>query len=541
MSCLPETTWLLYVDGELAPPERRTAESHLVRCESCRALVLALREEADLLEGILVGAPEPAAAPVGSRAEGFTLGAPAALAAVLAAGAVLSALLEDTVPSGFGWLNPLRLAGAYEMLFDVFFLARDEAPGLLTLVAGLAATASIAALAFFAAGVLARRVGGAATLAVALTALAWVAAPPAEAFELRHEERIVIEAGEVVRGTLVVSAESVRIDGTLEGDLMVAAERLTIHGTVDGNVFAWARDVDVTGRVVGGLHAGGERVRVDGRVDGAVYSFGEVFELAREASVGRDVGHGGREALIEGRVGRDVVFYGEELQLVGRVDRDVSVLGAERVRVLGTADIAGDLTAIVGSDDDLEIADGARVAGTVEAKRGERHLRGMLGHWTQPMFYVWLVVRIVAALLLGILVYSVFPGLFAADLPDAGSFVRALGIGFAVLVATPLALVVVALTLVGIPVAVLGLFLYVVACFLGVVCAAALLGRTVFGDPEVPTLAAFARLLGFGLVLAALAASLPWVGGAVKIVLLLVGLGLVVERARAVFYSLRPA
>jgi len=540
VSCFPETTWLLYVDGELQDAERRTAESHLIQCEACRGLVLALREEADLLEGVLVGAPEAEVITV-SRPQGVAFGLPVALAMVLAAGGVLTALLEDIVPSGFGWLNPLRLAGAYEMLFDAFFLARDEAPGLLTLAGGIAATASIAALAFFAVGLLTRRVGGAAMIGAAFVSLSIAVAPSARAFDLRHEDRVVIAEGEVVKGTLVVSAESVRIDGALEGDLLVAAERLTIHGSVDGNVFVWARDVDVTGRIHGGLHAGGERVRVAGRVDGAVYSFGEVFGLERDASVGRDVGHGGREARIEGHVGRDVVFYGEELQLVGRVDRDVTVLGAERVRLLGTADIGGDLTAVVGSDDDLEMATGARVAGSVETKRGDTHMQSWSGRWTEPMFYVWLVVRVTGALFLGVLVYSVFPGFFAAHVPDAASFIRSLGIGFAALVATPLALLVVALTLVGIPVAVVGFFLYVVACYLGIVCAAALLGRSVVGEPETPTLATFARMLGLGLVLASFAASLPWIGGAVKIVLLLVGLGLVVERARVLFYSFRPA
>jgi cytoskeletal protein CcmA (bactofilin family) len=536
LSCVPESSWLLYVDDELEPLERRSVEFHLVQCEACRSLVVGLREEADLLEGVLVGAPEVPAALSASRHQGFAMGLPAALVIVVAAGTVLSALLENALPSGFGWLNPLRLAGAYEMLFDVFFLARDQAPGLVTLAAGVAATASVAALAFFAVGLLARRVGGAAMIAVAGAALC-VAGGPAEAFDIRHEERLVIEEGEVVRGTLVISADSVRIDGTLEGDLVVAAERLTIHGTVDGNVFAWARDVDVTGRVVGGLHAGGERVRIDGHVGGAVYTFGEVLELERGATVERDVGHGGREARLEGDVGRDVLFYGEELQLVGSVARDVTVLGAERVRLLATAEIGGDLTAVVGKDEDLEIADGARVAGIVEAKRGEHHLRDGLNRWVRPMFYVWLCVRIVAAFLLGVLVYAVFPGLFAGHLPDASSFGRSLLLGFAALVATPLALAVVALTLVGIPIAILGLFLYVLACYLGVVCAAALLGQSILGDPADPSVAAFARALALGLLIAGVAASLPWIGGAVRVVLLLVGLGLVVDRARALVYS----
>lgn len=536
MSCVPEATWVLYVDGELEGGARRTAEAHLVACEHCRASVVALREEGELLTRSLAAEGAPSVL-VGEVEAGLALGLPLTLAAVVAAGAVGTALVERALPTGFAWLNPVRLAGAYEMLFDVFFLARDRAPGLLELTAAIAATAVVAALLAAVAGALARRLGGAALL-VALAAVL-LAPGSARGVELRSEEKITLEAGERLVDTLVASAESLRIDGVLEGDLVVAAERLTITGTVEGDVFCWARDVDVSGTVTGSIRCGAERFRLDGVVEGSVHNFGESFEVGENGRVGRDALHGGRRAELDGSVGRDLVFFGDELEVAGDVGRHVQVFGAEEVRLLAPAVVGGDLRLTLEDDDALHVAPEATVRGEVVAvpplELDHHHGFGA------PAFYVWIVVRFAAAFLFGMVVYALFPQLFGGRIPDAGRFLRTLGVGFAVLVATPLALLVAALTLVGLPLAVLGLFAYVGAAYLGLIAAAALIGRSLLGFGERGELGAFARALAVGLLLATLAVHLPWVGAAVRIVLLLVGLGLVFDQARAALYVSRSA
>jgi len=66
VSCFPERTYAIYADDELAPEERRSLESHLVACRRCRELVMALREEAELLGDVLHERPQTLAAPAPS-------------------------------------------------------------------------------------------------------------------------------------------------------------------------------------------------------------------------------------------------------------------------------------------------------------------------------------------------------------------------------------------------------------------------------------------------------------------------------------------
>ena len=53
MSCFSEWKLTVYLDGELSADELRPLETHLVSCQSCRALVVSLREEAELLSDVL--------------------------------------------------------------------------------------------------------------------------------------------------------------------------------------------------------------------------------------------------------------------------------------------------------------------------------------------------------------------------------------------------------------------------------------------------------------------------------------------------------
>ena len=49
MSCFPEATYSVYVDDELPADQVHPLELHLMQCRDCRGVVLALREEGDLL------------------------------------------------------------------------------------------------------------------------------------------------------------------------------------------------------------------------------------------------------------------------------------------------------------------------------------------------------------------------------------------------------------------------------------------------------------------------------------------------------------
>jgi hypothetical protein len=103
-----------------------------------------------------------------------------------------------------------------------------------------------------------------------------------------------------------------------------------------------------------------------------------------------------------------------------------------------------------------------------------------------------------------------------------GSWGRSLGLGAAILIVTPVAILIFCVTLVGLPLGVLVLFLYIIALYLSKILVAAFLGRALLAAPEHRD-----RLLGLflGLLILSVATALPYVGGLVGVAILLLGLG----------------
>ena len=109
--------------------------------------------------------------------------------------------------------------------------------------------------------------------------------------------------------------------------------------------------------------------------------------------------------------------------------------------------------------------------------------------------------------------------------------VRAVGIGLATLVAAPLALVVAAATVVGIPVALIGAAALLAALYVALVAVAALVGGALVRPG--PGHAGFGAALAAGLAILVVLTHLPFLGDAVRVVAVLTGLGLLVERLRS--------
>lgn len=529
MSCFPESTYAVYIDGELAVDEQRLVDAHLVSCRSCRVLVSALRDEAALLGDVLhERAPQwqtAAARPV--QEPGLATGLPLAIAAATIAISVLGVLAELHWPGGLSLLNPLRLKGVIEMGFDVVFMLRDRVPGLPELVLALGAVAAVSALLSFGVGVMVSRQGRASLM---LLAALWLAAPPhARAFELRDDDELEIGADERVDDTLIATADRVDVDGVIDGDLIVAAERVSVRGTVNGSVYAFTRDLEISGHVRGNVVAGTERTRLAGPVGGSVYTATEHLTIADDGRVEADLLAWSDEATFDGGIGRDVGFVGKRLELRGPVGRDVDVYWAEALALRDGAHVRGDVDARLESDA-IETSSGAVVDGETALRHAEGVRDHMLARYTEPGFYAFVVVRFAAAFLFGMLLFAVVPRLFDPAPPDARSFLRASGIGFLFVVAGPLAIACCALTVVGIPIAVMAGFTYLVALYAAKICVGALVGARLLGPPQGLVPFGLALLAGLGAL--TVATNVPFVGLPVAVVAVLFGIGRLTDRAR---------
>jgi cytoskeletal protein CcmA (bactofilin family) len=424
------------------------------------------------------------------------------------------------------------------MAFNFLFVVRDDVPGLLEFLIALAGLASVSLLLLFAVSLLSRRFAGTAAFAVLLLALLAVPRSGA-ALDLHfHEDEVSVPAGETRDETMIVNADTVRVDGVVNGDLIVLlAERLILRGEVKGNVFASARTIEVSGKVEGNLHAIGEKVRLDGEVGGNMYSASELLTLAEDATVKRDATHAAGGATIEGRVERDLFMVGHWLDVRGNVARNVGAR-ADRVSLLDGARIGGDVDVTFWDKSEVEVAPGAEIGGEVRSSVHEGWRETWYSRYADGGFYVWLVIRLGAAFALGLLLHFLVPRLFNVQLTSGGDFARSLGVGFLVLVATPIALLLIGITLLGIPIAVIGLAAFLSALYISGIVIAALVGSQIT-KPHSDTLGPFTAALLTGLAIVIVASELPLLGAPVRFVVVLTGLGLLAQRAYSVWQDAR--
>jgi len=327
-------------------------------------------------------------------------------------------------------------------------------------------------------------------VALAIAALlSPVATVPATAQSVQGPSgSVVVDEGETVDGVETVSATIV-VRGTVDGDLSGAAGSIRIAetGRVNGNVQAAAGTVVIDGEVGGNVEvgAGSFDLTETGRVDGSL-----------------DVGAGA--ITVDGAVGGDV-----------RASADSVVLGPN-------AAVGGEFRY---DADEFSRSSDATVAGGVvedESLSGDGGIGVGEGDQLLPS-WVGSAYGVAVNLALGAVLLLAFPR-FSRGVEDrvGGGPLVSGGVGLLALIVTPIALALVAITLVGLPLALVGLAAYVVALWVGSVY-----GRYALGAWALDRLGRPNRwgALLLGVVGVALIGLVPWIGGLVDLLVLLLGLG----------------
>ncbi|WP_418284286.1 bactofilin family protein [Halorubrum sp. DTA46] len=299
-------------------------------------------------------------------------------------------------------------------------------------------------------------------------------------------EVLVVDEGETVDG----------VDGV--------AGTIIVRGTVDGDLSGAAGSIRVTesGRVGGNVQAAAGTILIDGTVDGNVEAGAGSFELTEAGRIGGSLDVGAGSITVDGTVGGDV-----------RAAADSVVLGPN-------ANVGGEFR--YDAETFTESPDATVAGGVVE----DTSLRGGTGialgsdlvpSWFGPAYGV------AVNLVLGAVLLLAFPR-FSRDVADrvGGDSLLSGGVGLAVLIGTPILLVLVAITLVGIPLALVGIAAYIVALWVGSVYGRYALGSLILDRIGRPN--RWAALL-VGVLGVAAIGLVPWLGGLVDVLVLLLGLG----------------
>jgi cytoskeletal protein CcmA (bactofilin family) len=349
-------------------------------------------------------------------------------------------------------------------------------------------------------------------------------AAPAKAIERRGGTVITVPAGQTIDDSLVAAGQFINIDGTVNGNVYLSSQHTIIRGDIKGDVFSFSQSLDINGTVEGNVYAYSDAITVRGHITRGLHVFGGTLDLQKGGQVSDDaMGFCGTFRL-DGTVGRDVNAMVGTAELTGEVGRNVN-LRTDNLAVLAPAHINGDLKAGLKDISHARVEPGAIITGKTDVylrKQGPTR-------YAQPRFYFWQAVRLGGALLTGFVLFLLFPVLFGGRLETARATLVALGVGFLVFVATPIAAVIAGITLVGLPLGILGLLTWIASLYLAKVFVGAALGQMLLG-PGDGGKASFAAALLLGLFILYVAMNLPYVGGVLTFLVLLLGPGLVARQ-----------
>lgn len=361
-----------------------------------------------------------------------------------------------------------------------------------------------------------------AAAALAVTLLA--AGAPAHALEVRRDPDLVaVAAGERIDDTLIAVSRSVAVAGTINGDLIAVGRRVVVRGIVNGDLITGAETISLQGIVRGNVIGLGATLQApDSLVGRNLYGLARQVSTSVNTEVDGNVTVLADTARVGGTVGTDVTAFGDAVEIGADVKGGVDAF-ADTVTLLDSARVGGDLTARVPTESSLTVLPGAVVTGATRTRIRGRSRRG--NRYANGAFYARQALRFAAAFIVGLALFSLFPGLRGMAPGSGLDVLKTAGIGLIALVCVPPIAALAAITIVGLPIGIIGLLSWLIAVYLAKIVLAGVVGTAALGAGRhvAPALAA-------GLAVVLVLVNLPYAGGPVGFLLTVLGLGLLTQR-----------
>jgi len=307
-------------------------------------------------------------------------------------------------------------------------------------------------------------------------------------------------------GNAFGAGENLQINQDIQGDLVLTGSELEINGNTGDDFIGAGGELIVNGNVSGNIIAAGGSIKVNGNVGGDVAAVGGQITLSRDSVVKGDILLGGGEVTLDGIVNGNgdvstgTLKTGDDFELKGNLTMQADNYPSDlKNKVGGNLNI----TPVNATEDQYK-----------SASEGFGIFSFILG--------------LLASLALGLILIYLFTGFVTglAELVKDSPLKTGL-LGFLALIFLPVLSIVLLITIFGLSLSVLIILLLLLALLIATVPVKLLAGEIMYTKILKKDAGEMVYYL-VGAVIFAIVYEIPFVGGIIRFIALLIGLGAIV-------------
>ncbi len=368
---------------------------------------------------------------------------------------------------------------------------------------------------------------GLATLSLVLLL---VLAPSAMAAEFigssRHGDTVTLSNGETHRN-LYIGGGSVFVNSDTQGDLYAAAGTIIVEKPVEQDVVIAGGTITLNGPIGGDVRILGGEVTINNAVGGDIVMAGGMLRLTEKGTVHGDLLGAGGEFVLDALVTGNVKINADFVQLNSVIGGDANVTAVKSLKLGAKANIPNKLT--YHSRQDLTKEDGAHV-GTFDFQPMKGG--GRMGHLAASVFAMSFIIKVIGLILAGLLLMKLFPRTSRAsiDAMHQNKWIN-VGIGLATLIVGPVIFVLLLISFVGMYIAFMWLFVWLLMLLVATLVACIYVGAWINKAlSKKETLFYDWQALVMGVVVIGLIMLVPFIGGLLFFILLMMAFGGIIRQ-----------
>jgi len=350
----------------------------------------------------------------------------------------------------------------------------------------------------------------------------------ANAYDMSTGNQTSLSSDKTTSGSYYAAGNTIDINGTVKGDVFCAGQNVTINGPVEGDVICAAQNITINGSVSGNVRLAAQTVNLNGNIGRNATVLSQVLATSKDSVIAGELMAQSATITLNGIVNGETYGNAQQLTVNGSVGGTVRY-AAQTVVISSSAKLDKGLEYT--SSQKADIKSGAQITGDTKQivpKAPENKRQA-----TQTAFLAGFLFDVLSAFVLGALLLWFAPRFVAGASTHASRPGFTLLLGFAGLVLTPVAAVMVMFTIIGIPAGILGLVAWGVALYLSRIIAALAFGTVLYRHLGKANRTSRPYAAGaLGLLAAYLIFAIPFIGGFAALLAVLYGLGVIVNAMR---------